>query len=445
VKVLIATDVFPPRCGGAGWSAYYLARALRARGHTVAIARPRFAAGAGRARTQRGEYDGLPVAELLLPLPANPVARLWARNVWAPRRLRRFLLAEATRLDADLIHAQHMLTVPAAVGAAVAWRARRGRRLPVVATVRDYWPLCYYSTMQAPRGAGRGPATAPPRDVPIADCGRAGAVWRALIVAQGLRAALAQAPLLPARQAAVVRRQAALRAADMTIAVSQFVARALLRGGAVRAERLCVIPNLVDLPQVDALLAAPAPLARFGLEPNQPFLLFVGKLDPSKGAGLLPVALAAAGVGAALPVLFAGSGALRPWLEAQGRARGLDFRFGDWLDNADTLRLMKRATVLLFPSAWDEPLTRVLLEACAVGATILALHTGGTADIIEDAVNGRLVGDMGAFAAGLRDLLDHPLARAQLAVGARATAERQFSADVVVAGVEEIYRSVVCE
>jgi len=444
VKVLIATDVFPPRCGGAGWSAYFLARALRARGHTVAVSRPRFGAVGRRARTQRGEYDGLPVAELLLPQLTNPLARLWARNVWAPARLRRFLLAEASRLDADLIHAQHMLTVPAAVGAA-AWGARRGRRLPVVATVRDYWPLCYYSTMQVPRSAGRRRAGATPQDVVIADCAHVGSVWRALVTAQGLRAALAQAPLLPARQVAVARRQAALGAADMTIAVSQFVARALLQGGAVRPERLCVIPNLVDLPQVDALLAAPAPLARFGLQPNQPFLLFVGKLDPSKGAGLLPDALAAAGVGAGLPVLFAGSGALRPWLEAQGQARGLDFRFGDWLDNADTLRLMKRATVLLFPSAWDEPLTRVLLEGCAVGATILALHTGGTADIIEDGVNGRLAGDMDAFAEGLRDLLDHPLARAQLAVGARATAERQFSADVVVTGVEEIYRSVICE
>jgi len=29
LKILIATDVFPPRCGGAGWSTYYLARALR--------------------------------------------------------------------------------------------------------------------------------------------------------------------------------------------------------------------------------------------------------------------------------------------------------------------------------------------------------------------------------------------------------------------------------
>ena len=165
---------------------------------------------------------------------------------------------------------------------------------------------------------------------------------------------------------------------------------------------------------MDALLAAPAPLARFGLQPNQPFLLFVGKLDPSKGAGLLPAALAAAGVGAGLPVVFAGSGALQRWLEAQGQARGLDFRFGDWLDNADALRLMKRATVLLFPSAWDEPLTRVLLEGCAVGATILALHTGGTADIIEDGVNGRLVGDMGAFA-------ERPTRPARPSAGAGAT------------------------
>ena len=35
-----------------------------------------------------------------------------------------------------------MLTVPAAIAA-----GRRAANLPVVATVRDYWPVCYWSTL----------------------------------------------------------------------------------------------------------------------------------------------------------------------------------------------------------------------------------------------------------------------------------------------------------
>ena len=113
-----------------------------------------------------------------------------------------------------------------------------------------------------------------------------------------------------------------------------------------------------------------------------------------------------------------------------GPAHGLDLRFGDWLDNADVLRLMRARPCCCSPRPGTSRLSRVLLEGCAVGATILALDTGGTPDIIDDGVNGRLVADMDAFAAGLRDLLDHPLARARWPRARGPTAERRFGADV---------------
>jgi glycosyltransferase involved in cell wall biosynthesis len=444
LKILIATDVFPPHCGGAGWSTYYLARALRARGHEVSVVRPRFDATARQPRVHPVEYDGFRVAEAVLPLPQNPLLRLIARNIRGPRLLRRLIAREVTRLGAELIHAQHALTTPAAVGAADDLaRGRQARRVPVVSTVRDYWPLCYYNTMQVPRriavpGTGAPPsAFVPPRDVPVA-AGLARTLWRA----QGRRA-VRSLPLLPLWQIATARRRRALRRADAVIAVSGYVADRLRRGGAVAPDRLHVIPNLVDLPRLEALAAEPPPLAAFDLAPGAPFLLFVGKLDPSKGAQLLPRALQAAGVGASLPLLVAGSGPLQPWLAAAGPAHGVDIRFGAWLDNADVLRLMGAATLLLFPSDWAEPLSRVLLEGCAVGATILALDTGGTPDIIVDGQNGRLVADMDAFAAALHELLDDLAQRARLAAGAQATARECFSAGVVAAQVEVLYAAVL--
>ena len=57
LTILLATDVFPPRCGGSGWSTYHLARALRARGHRPIVARPR----EGLRGSRLAEYDGLPV------------------------------------------------------------------------------------------------------------------------------------------------------------------------------------------------------------------------------------------------------------------------------------------------------------------------------------------------------------------------------------------------
>jgi hypothetical protein len=40
MRVLIATDAFPPGCGGSGWSTYELCRGLRALGHELTIVRP---------------------------------------------------------------------------------------------------------------------------------------------------------------------------------------------------------------------------------------------------------------------------------------------------------------------------------------------------------------------------------------------------------------------
>ncbi len=447
MRVVIATDVFPPRCGGAGWSTYFLARALRARGHTIAVVRPRVDAAAPGLGRRRTAYDGFPVVEVVVPEPPGRLARLWMRQVRAPRALRAAVAAEARRLAADVIHAQHAQTVPAAVGAAARLR-RAGRRVPVVATVRDYWPLAYYSTMQVPAAhPAVPPVDGPPPDAaPAAPIGGPGlpALARALWRARGPRA-LRTAPLWPLWEAATAARRRALRACAAVIAVSGFVAEALARGGAVRPGRLTVIPNLVDLPYVDAVRATPPPLAALGLAPGAPFLLFAGKLEPSKGPQFLPWALRAAGVGPGLPLVLAGSGPLRPALAAAGAAAGLDLRFADWLDNADLLRLLGAATLLLFPSGWDEPLSRVLLEACAVGAPIVALATGGTGDILTDGANARLVDDLPAFAAAVRDLLADPAERARLVAAARATAEARFSAPVVAPQVEALYARVVAE
>jgi glycogen(starch) synthase len=435
MKILLATDVFPPRCGGSGWSTYYLGRALRARGHQVVVARPRFlpSAPGGHPQVHRVEYEGLPVFELHVPLPRNPLRRAWTREVLAPRLFQRLVADTARTLDADLVHAQHTLSVPAAVDAARQWRAT-GRRLPVVSTVRDYWPLCVYSTMQIP--SARGPV---PAEVPCPDCRQLPALLRCLWAAQGA-ASIKTWPGLLLRQEITAGRRRALAASDAVIAVSGFVAGELARAHAVPAARLHVLPNLVDVAAVARIVAQPPPWQDLGLTPDAPFLLFVGKLEPNKGAQLLPAALHAAGVGRDLPVVLAGDGPLEGWLRQAGAAAGLDLRFA-YCSNDDIMRLMARATVLLFPSAWQEPLSRVLLEGCAAGACILALDTGGTSDAITPH-SGVLVPDMAAFARELRALLAAAPRRAVLRAGARQQAQDRFDESVVIGQVEALYERV---
>jgi glycosyltransferase involved in cell wall biosynthesis len=231
----------------------------------------------------------------------------------------------------------------------------------------------------------------------------------------------------------------ALARCDAVIAVSEYVRSELARSGRVPEGRLASIPNLVHLPSVDRALSSPWPL--HDISPEEPFLLFAGKLDTNKGVRLLPLALERARVG--LPLVLAGDGPLKGWLEEQARERRLDVHFCDWLDNDAVLRLMHQARALLFPSAWQEPLSRVLLEGCAAGAAIVALDTGGTLDIIEHRESGWLARGMGDFAEGIqRVCYDDDLNR-QLRAGARRRAEERFAAPVVSARVERLYRKLL--
>ena len=54
-----------------------------------------------------------------------------------------------------------------------------------------------------------------------------------------------------------------------------------------------------------------------------------------------------------------------------------------WAEREDVLRALARATALVFPSLWPEPLSRVLLEALALGTPVAAMDTGGTREILE--------------------------------------------------------------
>jgi glycosyltransferase involved in cell wall biosynthesis len=226
---------------------------------------------------------------------------------------------------------------------------------------------------------------------------------------------------------------------DAVIAVSDYVRGQLEKSGRIPGSKLVTIPNMVDLPSVDKALHGDWPL--LDLAPGDPFLLFVGKWDLNKGAQMLPEAVEQSGV--RLPVVLAGEGPLRDTIAVDANRRGLDFRFHTWLDNDAVILLMRHATALLFPSAWQEPLSRVLLEGCAAGAAIVALDTGGTVDVIAHGESGWLANNMGSFSEGIRQVAENTSMNKQLRTGARRCAEEKFASTHVVARLETLYRRLL--
>ena len=414
MRVLLVTDSFPPTCGGSGWSTYELARGLRVLGHAVSVVQPRPRQSADGTR----DYDGFVVEEVAAAAPPVPFVRNYFKNerLWA--QLADRLIDRLQRAQVDVIHAQHVLTTVPAV------RAGHETGVPVVATVRDYWPVCYWSDLIYDFNAdGLCPACTPAN---MRRClrGRAGPVG-----------SLAW-PLIPYMRANLARKRQGVSAADAVIAVSSAI-RADLQARAPELSCTDVrqIPNPVDIAGIRRI-AEPVsrPLA-------EPYALYVGKLEPNKGAGhLIRVARSAP---LAWPLVVVGDGRLRASLDSEAASGGVDLRIQGWLPRDQVLGWMRHASLLVFPSHGPESLSRVLLEAAALGVPIAAMDTGGTRDIVIHEHTGLLSGTAQELARDVARLAADGELAARLGTNARLHVERTFDAPAVIARVEQLYTDVI--
>lgn len=413
MRILMATDAFPPVCGGSGWSTYELARGLRTRGHEVTVVQAHAGSPAGHDRS----YDGFRVHVIAQPAPPVPFVRNYCKNERLWSRAAAELRQLAARTHADIIHAQHVLTAPAAI------RAADGLGPPVVCTVRDYWPVCYWGTLiHDPSAPALCPQCSP---LMMTRCirPRAGAAWPLAL------------PFIPYMRRNLARKQQALARADAVVAVSSTIARDLReRATGLDNTRIEIIPNPVDVAGLRRAALSDAPPVK------GPYAIFVGKLEQNKGADFLLPAVDRAGL--AWPLVIVGDGARRAALEADARRTNRDARFLGWLERPRVMAWLAHAALLVFPSYGPESLSRVLLEAAAIGVPIAAMNTGGTGDILEHEVSGLLSAtpiELGDHVARLT--ADRSLADA-LARRAREHVDAHFDTPIVVGRIEALYRDL---
>lgn len=394
MNVLLTTDAFPPGSGGSGRSSATLASSLVRRGHRVRVV-------VGRKAPQgQTQWEGVAVSEVVIP-DAAPGGR--ARERAFAEGLTRVLGDEAW----DVVHAQHWLSAMASHSVCPL--------LPRVVTVRDYWPVCIWSTMLS----GREPCP--------------GCSYARRVVCVGRRRPWLWpvAPLLPPVVGAELsRRERVLRKASAVVAVSGYVATTL------PLDAVHVIPNFVERESIGVHDERP---------PDVPerYVLFVGKLEPNKAPDrLLPILDAAR---CDVPLVIAGTGSLTERLRNDATRGGHDVRFLGWVDDQKALALMAHAAAVVFPSRWQEPLSRVLIDGMGVGAVLVVEPTGGSEDAVvheESGLLGRTTGELGAALA--RVLTDSALAT-RLREGAEARARARFSDDVVLPQLEAVYREVAAK
>ena len=103
---------------------------------------------------------------------------------------------------------------------------------------------------------------------------------------------------------------------------------------------------------------------------------------------------------------------------------------------------MLTRAVLAAPAIWQEPLSRVLLEAMSTRLPIVATAVGGTVEALEHDSSALLVppGDAHAFASALLRVLNDPVLAERLATAAAARLVSTFSAGTIVPQVLALYR-----
>jgi len=212
-------------------------------------------------------------------------------------------------------------------------------------------------------------------------------------------------------------------------------------------ERTIYIPYGVDTDRFRPLLDA---RHKLGLPADSLMLLYVGRLDREKGLFDTLRALAELQSTIDLGQLrleLIGNGPLRKDLEqaiAQENLQTVVHLRGPM--GRDKLPLWYSAADALLLPSWIEPFGRVMLEAMACGAPVLATRTGGPRDHVFDGENGFLFPprDPGALAQLLRSVITKPSVLRAMRPKALAYVEQNLSWKRIMERiVNEVYLPIV--
>ena len=196
-------------------------------------------------------------------------------------------------------------------------------------------------------------------------------------------------------------------------------------------------------------------LERYGVDPDRPYVIFVGRITRQKGVGhllaasrlLVPEAQLVLCAGAPdTPEIGAATAAAVDELKA---TRTGVIWISQMLPRPEVVQLLTHATVFVCPSVY-EPLGIVNLEAMACETAVVASEVGGIPEVVQDGVTGRLVpyrstypeGFEAGLAEAMNALLTDPDRAAEMGREGRARAVREFAWDAVARRTVEINGSL---
>ena len=242
-------------------------------------------------------------------------------------------------------------------------------------------------------------------------------------------------------------KQALMRRADrraVRVVANAAAVRGHVAAQGLPADKIVVLPNLLDLEEQDRLAAVP--FSRPGELPAGRRLVVVNRLDPEKNAGLLIEALPLVRNEFSDAVLVvAGAGRDMPALRAQAAALGVADAVCFLGEIHDVPALLPLCEIGALVPIRNEGLSNTILEYMAAGLPVLATDCGGNRELVRDGVTGRLVpvgADADTVAREWSALLRDRAGAEALGKNGRAQVERDHAREPVLDRFADLYAQV---
>jgi glycogen synthase len=256
--------------------------------------------------------------------------------------------------------------------------------------------------------------------------------------------------------------QTALKMADAVVAVSNGTREDVLRVTSVKPERLHVIYNGIDTTLYRPVAETDA-LARYGVDPSRPYVLFVGRITRQKG--IVHLARAIPSIDPAVQVVLCAGQPDTPEIavemeqavEVARREHPGVIWVQQMLPRSDAIQLYSHAAVFCCPSIY-EPFGIINLEAMACCTPVVASAVGGIPEVVVDGETGVLVPleqqqqspfeplDPNRFsadlAAAVNRVLADPAMRDRMAKAGRERVERVFAWSAIAQQTVALYQSL---
>lgn len=398
MKVVLVNTLYAPNAvGGAEKSVQQLAESLLERGHRPVVVSLSWDGGRRDDQINGVRSLYLPIRNLYFPF-VQPGYGKYVKPVWhlidsRNRGVYKEMREIIDETQPDIVHTNNLLGFSTSV-----WRAAEQRGVPVVHTLRDYYLLCPRQTM----------------------------------FKKGKRCTRTCLSCLP---------YAAIRCADL---------------GRVKA-LVGVSQRILDIHLKEVQHAAPALATHIYNGVNEqvhtlkheertgptPFTVgFLGRISEEKGLTNL---LEALGVHAALEnevrLVVGGRVTNEDAARYKKMAGRADVEFLGFTSPANVL---SRVNYLIVPSLWEEPFSRVVIEAYAHGVPVIASRRGGMTEIVREGETGYLFDpDVAGSLASVLNTAMNGMRRFGEMRNACIAYARSFSASSVVEGYLDIYRKIM--